>query len=240
MVKFEEITEQFADFTKSLLGRRSACLLVNTAAFIGLTLMAFISQRLVYDEPEHLKCVGSLSKLGLSIAFLRNSSVAPGPLFCIIHYFLQPLTHLQLPFLRLVNIFLLGFLIFVLVFLFRIKKTKNNEILSALSILGAPMTMVISGMTLTEIPAMVFFYSGLLLLLLSIQSEDYSNSFRFVCALSGGLAIALSVYGRQTFFTALLALPLLAIYKWEFKNFILICLCTAIVPSLVLFSIWGG
>ncbi|MFM7793188.1 MAG: hypothetical protein ACKO90_35580, partial [Microcystis panniformis] len=143
--------------TKDLNSAQLASVLVNFIGFVVLLTCVLLSPHaLVYDEVYHLPLVDLLNQYGLSYRFLRGTGQsAPGPLYPIIHYIFQPLTNLEAPAIRLVNILLLLLLILVLSLTLQKIFKIPQPLVSSLTIMGLPMIWVITGMALTEIPAML-------------------------------------------------------------------------------------
>lgn len=141
----------------SFQNQETISLLINIIGFGCLMAKIILTKTSpTYDEPAHLKTVELLNHYGLSLQFLKGTDVsAPGPLYAIVHYLLQGITHLQVPGIRLVNISFLFLIIVILVYTFREMKYKKLWFLS-FGIMSVPIIWPISGMALTEIPAMLF------------------------------------------------------------------------------------
>ncbi|QEI42468.1 hypothetical protein BMF77_03077 [Dolichospermum sp. UHCC 0315A] len=229
----------------SFQNQETISLLINIIGFGCLMAKIILTKTSpTYDEPAHLKTVELLNHYGLSLQFLKGTDVsAPGPLYAIVHYLLQGITHLQVPGIRLVNISFLFLIIVILVYTFREMKYKKLWFLS-FGIMSVPIIWPISGMALTEIPAMLFACLSILLLLVALESKNSFSSL-LLSLLAGGF-FGLSILGRQTFLVMLLALPLLAIQSPNNTNqnsrwkYILIFLTTAIIMPAIQFYIWGG
>lgn len=220
--------------------RKIACLILSGIGLLCLFFHSVLVKRLpIYDEVFYMQEVKLLQTFGLSIPFLEGSKTATGPLVAIVHYLLQPLTYLEAPGIRLVNCFLLVLLIVVLVFTFYLLKSKSPWV-SGFTIIATPMIWVVSGMALTEIPAMFFASGGILLLLLSVDDRVNHKSSRVLLAALGGLAYSFSILGRQTFIVVLLALPLLAVRNRRNWVNILVFFTASIVLPAIVFYIWGG
>ena len=214
------------------------CLLVTVVGTIILVASVLITNKPpTYDELNILREVNHLKEKGLSLDFLNNYGLGHGPLPVFLQYMLEPLTSLKPPGIRLVN---LGFLFALAITQFFILRRlgSNSVVSSSLSIVAAPMIWVMSGMALSEMPAMALAALALLLLLVSV--EDVKDKTSMVCAIVGGLALGVSIVGRQPFLTILLALPVLAPGgRKSSANLILFCLAALVLPT-ILFSVWGG
>ena len=148
------------------------CLGVNIIGLFCLLVRTIFAQNPpLYDEPFHLAAVEFLNHHGFSLSFLRPEKTATGPLYPILHYLLQPITHLEVPGIRLVNVCLLFLMVIVLFWTLRQLKYQNPLVLS-LSIMAAPIIWSVAGMALSEISAMFFCSIAILLLLLSIDANQ--------------------------------------------------------------------
>jgi hypothetical protein len=200
-----------------------------------------------FDEIFYIKEVTLINKLGVSLDFLRSSQVAVGPLTAIIHYLLQPITHLQVPSIRLVNFFLLVLIFLVLIGSLNILGYVK-PIFHVLTMVAAPILWPISGMALTEIPAMFFSSLGLYFFLIVFCSKpdtklDILNQkypLKSFLSLLGGLLFGFSILGRQTFLVGLFAFPLLLLKEAYTRKYIYLFLSTSLLLPIFVFSIWGG
>jgi hypothetical protein len=220
-------------------------------AIIGLGLL-FLNTLLenkppIFDEIFYVDEVNLINKLGISLEFLRDSQVAVGPLTAIIHYFLQSITHLQVPYIRFVN-----FLLLIGIFLILISSLKIlgyiKPSLHVLQMISVPILWPASGMALSEIPAMFFSSIGLYLFLLAFCQEFDSKwtslnqkyPIKLIASSLGGLLFSLSILGRQTFLVGLLAFPILLIKDIDKRKYIYSFLFAALILPIIVFIIWGG
>ncbi len=193
----------------------------------------------LYDEPYYLHNVALLHEYGLSIAYLMHHEGSAGPLYSVLHYLLEPITHLRTPYIRLVNISLM---IGTIYFLGRTLKLLHFSGSYALCVLAIPMTYIISGLALTEIPAMFFFSAGIYLII-KISSNHTPYPAAIIYSLAGGIFMSLAILGRQPYLLTLAALPILF---WNKKNYLRsgFLLILTIVASLGLpcyiFYLWNG
>lgn len=210
--------------------------IINLLVLLAVTILLSPSQ-LIYDERYYIETVPLLQEKGFTRDFLISLDGYAGPLYTVVHYFCAPLTGLAAPQVRLVNSFLAVGLVLVLFLILRQLKTRT-PLGSSLSITAIPMMWVVSGMALTEIPAMFCVASSLLLLLYALEYDDGSK--RVVCAALGGLAFGLGIMGRQTFLVVLLLLPFLAFRYAHRRAELFIYGVGALILPLIVFSIWGG
>jgi len=211
--------------------------------FIGLiglvALMLIYNKSPFYDETPYLQNVALLQQYGFSNAYLLKHIGSAGPLYSSLHYLLEPLTKLQTPYIRLVNVVLL---IGTIWFSGQTLKKLGFSPSFAWLALAIPMTYVISGLALTEMPAIFFFSLGIFLIV-EVRSADRSfiiDAFKLAIA---GLAISFAILGRQPFLLVLGALPVLFFKKGKYMRNSALLLITMIfslaLPSYIFF-IWGG
>ena len=217
-------------------------LFVNIIGFLLLIIaVCFSPSSYVYDERFHILGVELLKSQSLSLKFLQGTGEsAPGPLYFIIHYLFEPITNLNGPQIRLVNILFLVLTIFVL---FLICKTLSftNPLVSSFRIMSAPVIWPIAGMALTEIPSMFFAMSGILLLLISTSFSRADSKKNLLLAIFGGFLFGIAILGRQTFIAILLATPLLTINNYKKSGKYVICfIISSLIIPICLFLIWGG
>ncbi len=193
----------------------------------------------LYDEPYYLQNIPLLHKYGISKVYLLHHLGSAGPLYPVLHYLLEPVTGLQMPYVRLVNI---GLLLGVIYFLAVTLKLLNFFGSYALSVLAIPMTYTISGLALTEMPAMFFFSAGTYLIIKA--TSNYALNWRAIIHLSaGGLFISLAILGRQPYLLTLVALPILF---WNKENYIrnglllLLTLVFCLALPVYVFYLWKG
>jgi 4-amino-4-deoxy-L-arabinose transferase-like glycosyltransferase len=190
-----------------------------------------------YDEPWYLATVGLFHQYGLTSAFISHLPGPPGPLYTLVQAAFEPLTHLAVPGVRLVNfILLLGTMAATAGVLYLRRATR--PMIAALALIGLPTTWVGAGLALTEMPAIFFFSCSLLLLLLAIRSRRSASAL--TAALGGGFCLSLAIAGRQPFALVLLAIPVLAMISRQKIVLIVIYTLSAAVLPAWLFSTWGG
>jgi len=228
-----------------LLGKANTMLKKQELSILLFGLIALVAMVIIfnkpplYDEPYYLENVPLLHQYGLSKAYLMHHIGSAGPLHPVLHYLLEPVTQLQMPYIRLVNI---GLLLGAVFFLGLTLKLLNFSGSYALCVFAIPMTYTISGLALTEIPA-IFFFSAGVYLIIKTSSTHASNPTAIIQLLAGGFFIGLAIIGRQPYLLTLAALPVLF---WNKKNYIRssILLLLTLVSSLALpcyvFYVWNG
>jgi hypothetical protein len=176
---------------------------------------------------------------GFSTEYLKHHVGAAGPLYSVVHYFLEPFTKLQPPCLRFVNIvFLLGTIYLISSTLKLLGYHKRYS----LYIMAIPMTYVIAGLALTEMPAIFFLSTGIFLVIKATRKSDFSTSSILLLIAAGG-CISLAIIGRQPYLAVVAAFPILFIDKkidikriFSFLMFVTISLAM----PLYIFYIWKG
>ncbi|MGI0481492.1 hypothetical protein ACN4EE_11960 [Geminocystis sp. CENA526] len=228
-------------------------LLINILGFFALVMLVIFSpNNLVYDEGFHQFQVELLNEYGLSMRFLQGSDEsAPGPTYAIIHYLFQSLTNLEAPQIRIINVVLLLVIILIIKNIASLLDYQNSWNLS-FSIMSIPFIWPVSGMALTEIPAMFFACLGVYFLLLGMKND--TNKVAFSSVFLGGFLFSFAILGRQTFLLILFCLPFLIItfnQNFNINQLIksinkkqILTILLFIIPSLILpiiqFIIWGG
>jgi hypothetical protein len=240
-------------FFKETNRSRFTCYFVTVAGIALLVISVIRAPQVpIYDERIYLQTIEIFEQYGLSFSFLRNWEQPGGPLYAILHGSLAPLTHLDILRVRLLNISLFGLTIFLTI---RIGYLINltYPVLWALCMVSIPMTWVLSGMALTEMPAVFFMTLAFFLLIWSIndfQSQDSkendtkntNNSItvkQILAAIIGGLALGIAITGRQTLLVTLAAVPILAINSRSRIKILCFLLSSLIIP-VILFITWGG
>jgi len=214
--------------------------IVLFVGFIGLVaLILHYNRPPFYDEDDYLRNVDLLQQYGFSKAYLLKHIGSAGPLYPALHYILAPLTKLETPYIRLLNTFLLlGTIYFIRLILKNLQFAQSYAWL----VFAIPMTYVISGLALTEIPAVFFFSVALYLITHSITSD--SSYFKSVLLLAAaGLFISFAILGRQPFLLILGALPILFFKKDQFFKtgiLLLITLIFSLALPCYVFIVWGG
>lgn len=193
----------------------------------------------LYDEPYYLQNIPLLHKYGLSEAYLMKHRGSAGPLYPVLHYLLEPVTRLQMPYVRLVNICLLTGIIYFLGLTLKLLQFSGSY---ALCVLAIPMTYTISGLALTEIPA-IFFFSAGLFLIIKTTSTTLVHPIAIIQLLAGSFFLSLAILGRQPYLLTLGALPILFWNKETYIRsgiFLLLTLISSLVLPCYVFYVWNG
>lgn len=222
-------------------------LLLGLVAYILLVLITvYHKQPPLYDEPLFIPNVYLFEQYGLSKEFLlKLNEQAPGPLYQFIHYPLKGITHLQTPGIRLVNTALLGGMILLLTAIItRLNKVdKKQAFLLALNMMAIPMVWNVSGMALTEIPAMFFATLSIFFLLHALDKQNSSFPLSLLLALLAGAATGLSILGRSPFLIMVPAAGALLTGNFQDRRrwgLLTVYAGTALAMCLPVFIIWKG
>lgn len=188
------------------------------------------------DESYYLNTVSLLHERGLSREFLRELPGPAGPLYTFVHALAEPLTHLAVPGTRLVNVALILFVTLATSMILKVLG-QDEPITKAAMLLTAPVVIVVSGLALTEVPAMACFYTHLALLL-AARRENRPIVAHIEAALAG-LLFGLSVLGRQQYLLILAIVPILLIGKGRrFFARMIVYLLFALPLPIFVFAVW--
>jgi 4-amino-4-deoxy-L-arabinose transferase-like glycosyltransferase len=168
----------------------------------------------LFDEILFVRNMPLFREHGLSEKFLLEMyDQAPGPLYQIIHSFFEPITHFEVPGIRLVNVFFFAVVIF-LMFLILKRYFKGfefqSELLLALNLVAVPVIWQIAGMALTEMPAVFFAVLSLLILGILVQRAAEVSVTTIGLSLLGGVCLGMAILGRTPFLMMIPAVAVLA------------------------------
>lgn len=215
-------------------------ILLLAVGFISLIFLIFFKNRhQCNDEIPYLTNVSLLHRYGLGKEFLVRLEGSAGPLYSIVHYIFEPITHLQPPGIRLVNILFLGGTISFLALILR--RLNAVHWTFALYILAIPKMYVLTGLAFTEMPA-IFFYTVSIFCLLKAADNNLFFSTRIINALIAGVCLSLAILGRQPFLLSLLALPVLFLKNWSKQSLLVLAVIaiTALALPVYVLLQWDG
>lgn len=215
-------------------------ILLLAIGFASLIFLIFFKNRhQCNDEIPYLTNVSLLHTYGLGKEFLVKLEGSAGPLYAIVHYIFEPVTHLQPPGIRLVNVLFLGGTIFFLALILR--RLNAVHWTFALYILAIPKMYVLTGLAFTEMPA-IFFYTASIFCVLKSADSSLRFSTRMINAVAGGVCISLAILGRQPFLLSLLALPILFLKDWSKTSLLLLAVIviTALALPVYVLLQWDG
>ncbi len=218
----------------------NAEIIILLSGLIALIVLQFVFDRPpFYDEDDYLQNVAILQQHGFSNAYLLSLTGSAGPLYSVVHYLFEPITNLQSPYVRYINTGFLAGTMYLSGLTLRL--LSHSYRLYALMAMAIPMTYIISGLALTEAPAIFFFSAGIYLMSVSALQRD-ADSTSIIQSFLGGLCISIAILGRQPYLLVLAAFPVLFLNKKSYKKG-LILLATALAMSLLLpvyvFIIWN-
>ena len=181
------------------------------AGFLAMVVIVLVYNRPpFYDEPAYLADVTLLHHHGFSKTWLLGLNGSAGPLYSAVQFFFEPLTHLEPPFIRLINcVFLLGVLYFTHLTL----RTLHLYGGYAWYSMAIPVTYVVAALALTEMPAMFFFTLAVYLCVKASRTAPFALAL--VYALLAGVCMSAAVAGRQPY---LLTVPVIAFLFGQNKN----------------------
>jgi hypothetical protein len=202
----------------------------------------------IYDERYYLEATKLLDTEGFSRKFLLEYPGSAGPLHTIVYEPLVRLFGLAFPYLRLLSFALL------LASAWLLSRVAGGTVLACplphhvrAGLIGAIFTVVPSaavsaGMTLTEMPAVLFLNLSLLLLACTLSASSLGASITFAAA--AGLTIGIAVLGRQTYLIVLPCLLMLLISDTRIwtrgvLSLSVFCVVTGAVVAPT-FLVWGG
>lgn len=217
---------------------RAACAVLLLAFAALVTLVVTSPREFLYDEGDHANYVLLLHQHGLSADFLKALTGAVGPLYAFLHFALEPLTELQPVRMRLVNIVLLVVVAGILSTW--LKRRGCADYLAASGvILAVPMTWVLAGMALTEMPAMVFAALGLYLQLRGVEALERDRPV-LAWFVASGFCLGIAVWGRQSYLVLAGVPVLLALLDPRLRLPALIFVGIVVASTIPLVAAWGA
>lgn len=215
-----------------------ARLLLAVAFVVFVFLVANSPDRIIYDERYFVKDVPLLHEYGFTPRFLNSLTGAVGPLFAFVHAAFEPLTHLDPVGMRFVNVVLLLVLAFILLLAFQ-RLEAIDPWIAAGSVLVVPMTWVLTGIALSEMPAMVFIGLSLFCQLRGLDCVEARRTSRLWFAASA-LCVAIAVWGRQPYMLLAGVPVLLALRDRRLWSTAAMFVCIVLAVTVPLFFVWHG
>ncbi len=212
---------------------------VLLVAFLGLVIMVATSpDSFLHDGPEYIKYVPLLRRHGLTEAFLDSLPGAAGPLYAFVHLAFAPLTDLRPVGMRLVNVALLVVVAGILAAWLR-QQNCRDYLVAAGSILIVPMTWVMAGLALTEMPAMVFATLSLYLLLNGVEALERERPvLRWFVA--SGTCLAVAMWGRQPYLLLAGVPVVMALLDRRLRIAALVFAAIVVASAIPLIIAWEG
>jgi len=214
---------------------------VSVLAFAALTvaMVAVSPARLVYDETVFYPNIALLMRVGLNAEFLRALDQSPGPLYQLFHLAWAGVTGLEIRSMRLLNLACIGLCIPLLAGWASTMRLGSSARWSiAGSMLAIPPMWVISGLALTEAPAMLCLCASIFLLLRALRRSG--GVVPALMAVLAGLLLSLAIIGRTPY---LLVIPAAWAFALEpgFKAWRVLGVFTvaALLLPVPMFLAWG-
>jgi hypothetical protein len=212
--------------------------IVLVAGAVLFVLIAVSPHRFLYDEAPYANYVTLLQKHGFTTEFMNSLSGSAGPLHGFVQALFAPLTDLQPVGMRFVNFFLLLIVAGILVGWLR-HRGSGDAWAAALSILAMPMTWVLGGMALTEIPAMLFVTLSLYLQLRGLEALSCGRPV-LGWFLTAAVALGIAVWGRQPYLLLAGVPCLLAMLDRRLWVSAAVFVSTVVAFAVPMFLIWKG
>ena len=207
------------------------------AAWLAILVIAATSHTpLRYDEPFYLAPAAAFDRYGLSFALLRNYPEVTGIIHTAIQWLAAPLTHLDVPGVRIVNTLVMGAAIGASAALLTIAAPRSASF--ALALLALPPVWVIAGMALTEPPAIAFLALGLAMFYATPRVPRHGAGLALAAA--GGLTFAVAVLAKQGALAVLGGIAWLAWRRSEWRPAAAVFILVALTVLLPIFAAWGG
>jgi hypothetical protein len=213
-------------------------IILLVTGFTALVTVQIIFQRpLNDDERDYLSNVALLHQYGPGKNYLVHLVGSAGPLYPVVHFLFEPITRLDVLYVRWINT---GFLTGAIYFIYRTISLFNFPLrFYSFYTMAIPMTYVTGGMALTEMPAL-FFFSVSIYLLIKSTAAARPPLLQVILA---GCCMSLAILGRQPYLLTLAAFPVLFIPGQNLKRSITLLVVTLIfsvaLPCYVFFT-WKG
>jgi hypothetical protein len=214
---------------------------IVSVCVVLLTIMVAQSPRgFRYDEPFHFRLTQSVKVMGWQEALIsRENGSATGPLFPALQLALEPVTGLRVPAVRWVNWVCLFAFISLVGLQLGLDSVKRTG-LSAVSLISVPYLWPVTGLALTEIPALVAFTGFTYSFHRLLRLPDFITKESCAWAGFAGLCLGVSILGRQTYLVAAPVIGGMLFWmprKWPLLlGTILVCFLTCGW----LFVLWGA
>jgi hypothetical protein len=212
--------------------------LLAAAFIVFVFLVANSPARIIYDERYFVQDVPLLHAYGFTPKFLNALTGAVGPLYALLHAAFEPWTHLDPVDMRFVHVLLLVVLFSILLASFK-RAGAVDPWVAAGSVMIVPMTWVLAGIALSEMPAIVFVSLSLYCQLRGLESVETRRTCLLWFAASA-LCLGIAVWGRQPYFVLGGVPVLLALRDRRLLPMAAVFVCVVSMVALPLFFIWHG
>lgn len=235
-------------------GRVRPFAIMLAAAFLGLAALIAASPRFfMYDEELHLRGAyllagvddtapesgRSLAPIGIRQLLHTPLPSAPGPLYPIVHAALYPLTRLEVPQIRFVNVCFLALGGAALAFALSRWHGANAWPLAGM-LLAVPMTWDAAGLAHTEMPALALASCALAAVAWATTLPAEKRLCCYVGFGAAGMFAGGAILGRQTYLPAIAALAAIAWSSRPWRGPALVGFALSVLIPLPVFVAWGG
>ncbi len=215
-------------------------LYVVAFAVMAVAMAAGLPARPVYDEKVFVPNIALLTRLGLNAEFLRALDQSPGPLYQLFHLAWAGVTHLEIPSMRLLNLACIGLCVPLLA---GWATTMGLSVARRWSIAGSmfaiPPMWVISGLALTEAPAMLCLCASVFLLLRALPRPG--GAVPTLMAAFAGVLLSLAILGRTPYLMVIPAAWAFALdSRFNARRLLVVFTVAALVLPAPVFLAWGG
>lgn len=207
---------------------------------LPLFLIAFSTDRLVWDELYHVGFAKTLFYEGLSFKTLQETNLAMGPLYSFIIasiFFVTGNTDLPIQLFRGVTYFCYVGILWVFFRIFCDLQVKKKETLRL--IMAIPIISLMSVFAMTDIPTLFMFCLSIYFFGRSVE-ESKSPSKSITNSLIAGLFCGLCIIGRQTYLVSLSGVFWMFYKCGSYRKPILLFLLAAFPIPFSLFYVWRG
>ena len=220
--------------------RLEFALYVLGATMLALAIVAGSPARLAYDESYFYPGIDLLRRLGLNGDFLRALDQSPGPLYQLFHLAWGGVTHLEIRSMRLLNLACIAGCVPLLAGCASLSGVGGRRAwLIAGSVIAIPPMWVISGLALTEAPAMLCLSASILLLLRTVQ-RPFDVVTGLMASLSG-LLLSLAIIGRTPYLMVIPAAWVFALdRRFTARRSLAVFTALALMLPAPVFLAWGG
>lgn len=231
-------------------GRRAALLRLDrfgaspchwAAALVLAGLAALVAaspHRLIFDERYYMQ---ASQLLAADFDFVRLMTtpldVAAGPLYAYLHAFAAPLTGLQAPAIRAVNLACLLAAIWATAATLR-RLACDAPFARAAMLLAVPMIGPTSGLALTELPALALASFAVLAVAEAMAGPAGQRSWLLLAL--AGLCAGLAILGRQTYLPGLAGFAAIALGRPQMRWQALLGLAAGLATIAPMIALWGG
>lgn len=204
---------------------------------ILLLFIIFLPHPIIWDEDFFITGIDSLKQYGLSKNYILNTPGAP--MYSIVHYLFSPITHLQSPQIRFLNLAMcLGIVVLIYKTLKMNKSLVNIPTYYPFYLFLLPGFFVLGFFAISEAPCLLFYTISLFFFMKYITSDKHNLFF----ILLSGFFLGFAILTRQLFLVCVAPACVLIFYR-QFKNR-LPALALFIIAVLILigpvFYLWKG